>query len=147
LQLTELFHSEEGIASFCVSPDGRFVAAVTNIRSLLLMSIPYVECIAQHIHPHSHLLLKSQQECDSESDNSVSTDLDVSIAWRSDSKYFAVNNISGKKLWNDIIKINSCTKKPNICSGTWVNPYPEFPKNGGIVINCGTIILLINFQV
>jgi hypothetical protein len=78
-----MFKSEQGIAQFAVSPDSRLVAIMTRRKTLLVLTLPDLECIAQH-----DLLNGGTGDGDRTLDPTGNA---VSIAWRHDSRYFAVN--------------------------------------------------------
>lgn len=79
--MEELFQSEEGIVYFAVSPDSRFVVIVTKQNTILLLTLPDLEVISQ------------LELADGGGQNGTEV---VSVAWREDAHYFAVNYKNGE---------------------------------------------------
>jgi hypothetical protein len=79
-QYEEFLKSEQGIKTFAVSSDCRRIAILTSQRTLVLLSMPDLECLVVHE-------LGSKED----SGGTNTGEYSGSIVWRNDCRYFAVN--------------------------------------------------------
>jgi hypothetical protein len=93
-QVEELFQSETGLNTFAVSPDSRLVVIITKSGTMLLLSLPDLELVAEEV------------LFDSSGGDQGDGHYSVQVNWRHDSRYFGLNLPNGK---NGSLLIYLCT--------------------------------------